>query len=55
MIPGCGQLDVRIGEQNVRRHNIQTGDGCLMHCERFALKDCHVESLLDGDLLIMRE
>jgi hypothetical protein len=35
VIPGYSQLDVCVGEQNVRRDNIQTGDMGLMHRERF--------------------
>ena len=49
---GCGQLDARIREQKVSRHNLQTGNGRLMHRERIVLRSRHVESLLDRDLFV---
>jgi hypothetical protein len=49
-VDGGGQLDVGVGEQDVRGDNVQVGDGGGSHGQRFAVDDGDVDALVGVQL-----
>ena len=47
------ELNIGIGEQDVRRDNVEVGNGGTMYSQGLSLKDCRKNSVFFGELLII--
>lgn len=50
VVDGGGQLDVGVGEQDVRGNDVQVGDGGRTHRQRLAVDDGDVDALVGVQL-----